>query len=89
LHLNELNINQNSDKSFEQWIANKNIIISLNKKDLIENRMLKLLDEKLNKFNQNCKTNMEINKISCVNNNVELNEIDELSCQLKNKLEKL
>ncbi len=89
MHLNELNINKNSKKNFEEWIANKDIIISMNKKDLIENHKNKKLNEKLNEFTKNFKTSMHINRISCVNNDVFVNDLNELSDQLKNKLEKL
>ena len=89
MHLKELNIYQNSNDNSEDWIVKKDIIISFNKKDLINNQKLKILNEKLNNFKQNLKTNIQINKISCAKNDISLNDLNELSDHLKIKLENL
>lgn len=89
-HLNEqLNLKmlqKESDFDFKTWLSKKEILISLNKKDLLDSEKLKILNKKLENLSEFLRK-LSINKISSISD--EKNEIDELLDQLKEKVSNL
>lgn len=86
-HIKEqLEVNLEKPKStieFDEWISNKEIIISMNKKDLLNDNELNIL----NNGSMNCGGKyFSVNKISCVDHLVEQDDIDELLKDLKIKV---
>lgn len=74
------------DNEFNSWLEKKDIIISLNKKDLLSVEELNFLDgnykmEKEKKF--------QINKISCINDDTNQDDIKELLNDLSGKVGEL
>lgn len=86
-HLNDqLNLN-NGELELEKWTAGKEIIISLNKKDLLDETKSDLLNKKLNLNEKFLNGSLSVNKISCIDDRK--NEIYELLDQLKGKVSNL
>ncbi|CAF0713501.1 unnamed protein product [Brachionus calyciflorus] len=75
--------NEDTSFGFQKWLNGKEIIISLNKKDLLNQTQLSELNEKLNLNGEQ----ISLNRISCINENN--NDIDELLNQLKSKVSNL
>ena len=73
---NDLNI---SFTSFDQWLRGKNVIVSLNKKDLVDANSLDLLEKKLD-------SPLLVNKISSINSDDKINDIKDLLKQLRKVL---
>lgn len=70
-------------EQINSWISDKKIIVSLNKKDLLS-------PDELDYIQMNCKsTELLINKISCVEDKVEQDDIDELLKDLRVRLKEL
>ncbi len=73
--------------TFDKWIQQRLIIISLNKKDLISASEKEVIDKKLDEFNETAlKKHISINRISSIASS---NDIDELLDQLKYNLSNL
>ena len=74
-----------SDANFDEWLASRQVLVSLNKKDLIESCHLKTLEKLVDKQNER----FSVNQISSINNDSNRNDINNLLKQLKTKLDKL
>lgn len=83
----EVNLEQSkSTKEFDEWLSNKEIIISMNKKDLLTDEELSTLSNMSKNSGENY---FSINKISCVDHLTEQDDIDELLNDLKVKVSDL
>ncbi len=83
---NDLNMtfSKNSDEvTFDEWLASRQVILSLNKKDLIDASQIETLNSRLSQCD------IDINQISSINNDQERNDINDLLRQLKVTLEKM
>lgn len=78
LKLNDIQVN------LDEWIQTKEIIFSLNKKDLLTKIESDLLNKEIQE--SECLKNVLVNKIECV---IEKDEISEMLSSLKISLEKL
>lgn len=93
VHLNEqLRLNfcvENENDSFEKWALDRQIIVSLNKKDLINEESIRLLDKKLIFNDSKLSEHIMINKISSIDDDDKINDINGLLQQLKQKVSNL
>ena len=83
---NDLNMTfrkNNDEVTFDEWLASRQVILSLNKKDLIDASQIETLNSRLSQCD------LEINQISSINNDQERNDINDLLRQLKVTLEKM
>ena len=87
LHL-EFTAAKNDTTSFDEWLASKQVLVSLNKKDLIEPKWLGLLESNLDKTVL-LKNQINVNRTASLNDAEGLNDITDLLGQLKSVLGKL
>ncbi|RNA14322.1 tRNA modification GTPase mitochondrial [Brachionus plicatilis] len=86
-HLNEkfsvfLKYFEKKESDIEKWLSGKEIVVSLNKKDLIKQSQIDDLENRIN--SEKCEFKVSLNKISCLDE--QENDISELLDQLKDKL---
>lgn len=86
-HLNEkfsvfLKHFEKKESDIEKWLSGKEIVVSLNKKDLIKQSQIDDLENRIN--SEKCEFKVSLNKISCLDE--QENDISELLGQLKDKL---
>ena len=73
--------------SLDDWLRNKNVIVSLNKKDLIDEASMRKLQTQLDSIKS--LKSITVNKISSINGNDKQNDISDLLKQLKGVLANL
>ena len=84
---NDLNMTfskNNDEVTFDEWLASRQVILSLNKKDLIDASQIETLNSR-----SATQCDIEINQISSINDDQERNDINDLLRQLKVTLEKM
>jgi GTPase involved in cell partitioning and DNA repair len=87
---NDLNMtfSKNNERvTFDEWLTSKQVILSLNKKDLIDASQIERLSQLLAEKQPQC--DIKINQISSINDDQERNDIKDLLGHLKLTLEKM
>jgi len=83
----EVNLRTSTNKEqFESWLTTKEVIVSFNKKDLLSSEDLSRLTASQETDSEN---KIKMNKISCIDDPVEISSIDELLIDLRFKVTQL